>query len=372
MAGNYELWLTSPTGSRLLLLNHNFYLMATRKANAIGKIETHLPYNLDRELLKPDNLLQLWRGPPAAPAKLWRAYFLRRFWVGSSRGSSLVKLWGVCSNDSLRRRIVARYPGSAEATLTDYADDMMKTIVTNAVADGTNPAPTVGTRQWAYFSVEGDLSKGPTLTLEVPWERLMSGASGGILPKIAAAAAAEGTPVWFDVEPVASGTSGISFVFRTRTGQPGQDVTETVLFDEHLGTMDDSYWEEDYSQEENYIYAIGQGEEEDTEVQQVSDPARYLASPWNRCEGTVNAGGQEESDGVREVGRDYLEKHRPLLKAGGNLTDTSRARFQRDWDHGDKVRIRAHGREYDAYVLNTTITIRRGKETIQGKVEYEG
>ena len=100
------------------------------------------------------------------------------------------------------------------------------------------------------------------------------------------------------------------------------------------------------------------------------DADRYLASPWNRCEGTVNAGGQEESDGVREAGRDYLEKRRPVLKAGGNLIDTSRARFQWDWDHGDKVRIHAHGREYDAHVLNTTITIRRGKETIKGKVEY--
>jgi len=365
MAATYELWLTTGAGMRIVSLDDALWFNATRVVNDVGRFQVGLPGSFDTALIKPDRMVQIWRAPEGGRLSLWRPFFIRKW---RYEGSGGVVIGGPDVNDLLRRRIVAAYSGSSQASKVGYADDMMKGMVSEAVADGVAPTPDAGTRVWDNFSVQADLGLGPTLTMSFAWRRL-----DRRLPKISRAARKAGTEVFFDI--VASDVSGgsISLEFRTYTGQPGRDRTGLgMVFDQERGNLEDPFLVYDYTEEINYVYAGGQGQQSEREVQQVYDEARYNVSAWGRCEGFAEARSQGAANGVREMGRAMLEGYRPRRRFGGWPVDTAGTRFGKDWDHGDKIRARYRGEEFDAIVRVTSVGVDEGgKETTPARMEYE-
>ncbi len=189
---------------------------------------------------------------------------------------------------------------------------------------------------------------------------------------LANAAREAGTEVFFSIEPNVVTGSSISFQFRTTINQPGQDVTSRVVFDQRRGNMREPSLEYDYSEEENYIYAAGQGEETARNIQQVYDTERYSASIWNRCEGFADARNQTADNGVREAGRAQLEEGRPRIRASATPVDTAGTRFGIDWDFGDKVRWRYKNIEFDTIIRAVTISVENKREQIQARLDFEG
>lgn len=367
---SYEIWLTSDAGVRLAQLTTNTNLVASRVANAVGWFSLKMPLSFDINQIRLDRMVQVWWQPTGGASSLWRVYFLRKWKFATEGSKEVVTLEGPDTNDLLRRRIVAAYTASAQASKTDFADDMMKEVVRESIADGVAPTPTAGTRVWSNLSIQADASAGPTITKSFPFDKLLSGSGSGVLPVLAQAAREAGTEVFFDVAPYIVGSDSISFQFQTTTGQPGQNVTSRVIFDQQHGNMKDPVLEYDYSEEENYIYAAGQGEESSRNVQQVYDTSRYNASIWNRCEGFADARNQPDDDGVREAGRAQLEEGRPRIRFTATPIDTDGTVFGRDWDFGYKVKSRYHNVEFDTIIRVVTISIENNKETIQTVLEF--
>ena len=373
MAAEYEIWLTTDEGVRLAALNDFVWLQASRTINRIGYLSMRAPWTLDDSLIKPDCMVQIWRAPAGGRLKLWRPYFIRRWrFETGTQGDQFVYLGGRDPMDLLQRRIVAYYAGNAAAAATaTEADDLMKDIVTAAIADGSDPAPTAGTRVWGDLGVAGDLTGGPQLTKDFAWAKLLTRSGMGILPKLADAAKEAGTEVFFDVAVKTISPVSITFEFRTYTGQPGQDMTDKAIFDEARGNLLAPSLEYDHSEEENYIYAGGQGVEDSRNVQQVSDDELYLASKYNRCEGFEYATNQKADNAVREAGRARLREGRPKKRFAGVPMDTEATRFGLHWDHGDKVRARYRNEEFDAIVKATVLHVSQGDETVSARLEYE-
>jgi len=373
-AGTYEIWLTDDYGLRLALLDYTLPFSATRDTNAIAHCTVNVPASFDENLIRLDYGIQIWRKSLGGTMSLWRPYFLRKWRFDTTAdGEEVITLTGVDCNDLLRRRIVAAYAEVAQASKTDFADDMMKEIVTESLADGVAPVPTAGTRVWADLSVQADSSDGPTLTKGFAYDRLLYPSGGGVLPSLAKAARTAGTEVFFDVQPATIASNSINYEFRTFTGQIGQDVTGTgVLFSQEKGNLSQPFYEEDCTEEENYIYAGGQDTGIDRDVQQVYDAVRYNASQWNRCEGFQDARNQTAANGVREAGRAALEEGGPRIRFGGVPLDTRSSRFQVDWDFGYKVRARYRDKEFDTIVRTVTIGMNEnGREFVQARLEYE-
>ena len=372
MSGTYELRLTTDSGVYLQTLNNFHWLQCSRTVNRIGHMQLRVPWTFNDQLLKPDRMIQVWRQAPGGPMKLFRPYFIRRWrFQTGAHGAEYVYIYGVDPNDLLRRRIVAYYAGNAAAGATaTEADNLMKDIVTAAIADGNDPSPTAGTRVWSDFSVAGDLTDGPQLTKDFAWQPLLTTSGSGILPSISEAAKEAGTEVFFDVEVASVSTSGISFEFRTYTDQPGQDMTEKARFDKDR-SMDNPYLEYDHTEEENYIYAGGQGVEDDREIQQVYDADLYNVSQWNRCEAFEYATNQSAANGVREAGRARLRQGRPVKRFSGEPKDTAATRFGLHWNWGDKVRARYRNEEFDTIVKAVVLHMSQGVESISARMEYE-
>jgi hypothetical protein len=297
---------------------------------------------------------------------------IRKWRYETVGGEETLRVGGPCVNDLLRRRIVAAYAGSAEAGKSDAADDMMKQVVTESMADGVDPTPSAGTRVWADLSVAADLGLGPSLTKAFAFRRLLESSGAGVLPDIAKAAREAGTEVWFDVVPDVVTSNSINFQFRTYTGQPGMDVSDRVVFDQERGNLESAFLEYDHCQEVNYVYAAGQGQGAARNVQQAYSSTRFGSSQWNRCEGFADARNQTPNSGVREAGRALLREGRPRRRFGGTPLDTRGTRFGRDWDHGYKVRARYRGREFDSIVRAVVVSVNeRGEEKIQARLDWE-
>jgi hypothetical protein len=375
--GAYELWLTDDYGSRITdrrgetVLDNVLWLSATRTVNGIGSFTLQLPPSFDTDLIQPDRMVQVWRAPEGGRLGLWRVYFVRRWRYETMGSSEHFTLYGPDVNDVLRRRIVVGFAGSTEAVKDDYADDMMKEFVTESMSDVVAPVPTSGTRAWADLAVAGDLSGGPTLSFDVPFKQLLTPSGGGVLGDIAKAADAEGTPVYFDIVPNTVTGDSINFIFRTYTGQPGMDMTARTVFDQERANLENPFLEYDYTNEVNYVYALGRGAEDNIRWQQPADIPRYSISQWNRCEGTTEAQQQDSDNAVREAGRTALADGLPLRRAGGKPLDVEGTRFGVDWDHGWKVRERYRGAEFDAIIWTTTISVnRKGEEMVRARMEY--
>jgi hypothetical protein len=297
-------------------------------------------------------MIQVWRAPTGGRLSLFRPYFLR-FWRYSTRGSQQTLIvGGPDCNDLLRRRIVAYAAGESESTKTaDFADDIMREV----------------DRNWSALSVAAELSAGPSLTRAFAWQNVLN-----VLQNLNKASRAAGTEVFFDV--VATGVDGnsISFQFRTYTGQPGQDVSSQVIFDQERGNLAGPFLEYDYQSEINYVYGLGQGVEDVREQQTASDTARIDISQWGRMEGYADARNESDPNGVRETARALLSQGEPGRRFGGVPLDTEGTRFGRDWNFGDKVRTRYRGQEFDAIVRAIQISLNdSGEETIKARLEYE-
>lgn len=376
MAGAYQLWLTSDTGARLADLSKFISLEASRVVNGIASFHLQMPLSFSPDLIQPDRMVQVWRQPSGGRLGLWRVYLLRR-WKFSTRGSNQqVDLFGPDVNDLLRRRIVAAYAGSSQAGKTDFADDMMKDIVRESILDSAAPTPTAGTRVWSNLSVAADAGKGPSISDSFGWDgsqaNLLLPSGGGVLASIAKKAATAGTEVFLDIVPNAVAANSITFQFETYINQPGQDVSGRVKFDQANGNMKDPSLEYDYTEEQNYIYAGGQGEGVNRNIQQVYDSERYGLSIWNRCEGFQDARNQTSDNGVREAGRRALEDGKPRIRFTAQPVDTEGTRFGIEWDFGYKVQAKYLNRQFISLIRAITIKVDENGEDIRARLDYEG
>jgi hypothetical protein len=373
---SHELWLTDDKGTRITdndgrTIISQLSFSATKAVNSISPLVVELPPSFDDSLLVPDRMIQVWRAPTGGKLGLWQVYFIRRWKFQTRQNSESLTVWGVSPEDLLRRRIVAAFAGSTQAAKTDYADDMMKEVVAESIADGVSPTPDAGTRVWSDLSIAADLSDGPTITRSFPYDPLLMSSGRGVLGEIAKAAKIEGTEVFFDVVPDVITNNSISFEFRTYTGQPRQDVTEQVTFDKNLGNLTNISLEYDYTDEINYVYAGGQEEGAARNVQQVYDTDRYNISQWNRCEGFADARNQTTDNGVIAAGNAELKEGEPKIKYSATPKDTRGTRFGRDWDFGYRVRSKYRNREFDTIVRAVTLSVDDKGEDIKTKLEYE-
>lgn len=378
MAARYELWLCNDQGTRVAdrwgntLLDRVQNLTATRIANDIGRLTMMVPPNFDQAQLRRDMIIQVWRAAEGASLELFRPYFLRGWELETKRGKTTLELQGRCPNDLLRRRVVRAAPSSPDARFerTEHTDDVMKYIVARSQTSGGGaywPAPTYGTRAWANFSVEADTSTGPELgdRMDFSYEYLLQSGGRGALQELAEASATEGDEVFFDVVPLLLAGKEMTFIFRTRVGQPGQDITGYgVLFSQDRGNLPEAKLTYDYTKEENMVWAINEKGPGDVRVTQSNNRVDMDASIWNRCEGSIDVKSKNNLA--------FLREKRGKINFVGKVIDTSGMRFGVDWHFGDRIRARYQGFQFDTIVRAVTLQVdRNGKESVSARLEYQ-
>lgn len=367
MGATYAIWLLTDDGVDLAQLDRIHSLEYSMAVNDIGACKLVLPGDYDYALFGPDNIVEVWRQPDGGALHLERAYLIRRrVRKTDANGLPSIEVTGYDGNELLKRRIVAYYSGSAQASQTDQADDMCKVIVRqNMGASVTDTA-----RDWdsTLFTVAADLAAGPSISKSFAWRNVLN-----VLQDIAEASRTAGTRLYWDVVPLGSA----KFEFRTFTGQRGIDHSYpdgqgVVLVGMEYGNLADAELDEDWSEEATYVYGEGQGEGANRTQQTAEDTIRSGRSVWGRREVLADARDQSASAGVLARARQRLDEGRPTIRFKGRIVDTEQSKYGLHWHWGDKLTGIYEGQKYDAMVRTVRVSVdENGRETVDARLEAD-
>jgi hypothetical protein len=179
-----------------------------------------------------------------------------------------------------------------------------------------------------------------------------------VLRDIAAAAAAGGTYLAFDVVPDGSG-----FEFQTFVDVWGEDRRATVLLAAEMGTLAGVGLITDWTQEYTAVYASGRGNEVIAAV--AVDSARVATSPFGRIETYLNASNAATADAVSGAANADLQAGRPREQFSASLVEQPGTVYGVELYLGDVVAAEHAGTRYTCRVEPVAITLaENGAETV--------
>ena len=374
----WEIWLCDPAGTRLALLDRTGGFAVSRVASAIGATVITLPPSYDG-LFGLDYILEYWRKPAGGSMKFFNAYFTRKWRYEDASGNELTLLWGYDANYLLSGRIVAYDAGSAQALLTDHADDAMKIIAIDALGADAG-AGRILTSVGGGVTIAAELAAAVSMTKGVSWRKVLD-----VFQDLAAASRAGGTNLYFDMVPSFTSAGLIAWTFQTFTTLRGKDRTQDsdnpLFFGRTWGNLEGGYYEIDHTDEYNYVYGRGQGfgaarYGSGGTACDAPDTGRMGASIWNRREEYCNAsaGGEGGSEAATLAdAKARLEQGRPAWRAGGTLLDTPQARYGVDFDFGDQVTVELRHKQVDSEISAVSFAVDgSGQERAEFRFEVEG
>lgn len=379
MSATYELWYTDDAGNHIELLDNVISFDYVLVVGDIGVGSFRLPYDSNRVYVHPhpDRRVHIWRHTPGGGQRLECVCFVRRWeFATDDAGTTTLTLTSVDQHDLLRRRIVAYYSASAQALMTDNAGDIMKEVVrdnlgVDSVTDYDGAAVSGRDMSSLGLTVAGNLGDGPSITAEFAWKSVLA-----TLQDLQAASRAEGTEVYF----LLYANTPVAFVFETRTGQPGRDRSwatgyDPLVFGMDYGNVRNPTLVYDYLDEINFVYAGGEGQDGNRNIQEVSDTGRINASIWNRSEAFAPASGSNDNNAIVTAGNAALSSGAPRTTFTADLLDTEQTPYggRSGWGVGDKVTVSHLGRQLDVIIHSVAVAVSEsGEEAIAGRTEWTG
>jgi hypothetical protein len=369
-----EIYLCDPTGVRIECLDYITEYKYALIANQPGPFSIKLPAKFDRKKIRLDNIIEIWRGFGPGTLKLDYCGFVRSWVFGDDAGLEYTEIYGYSTMELLARRIVKDYAGSAQADMTDQADDMIKAIAKDQLGSDAATARDL-TSVGGGFTIQTDLADGQSITKAFAYKNVLE-----ICQEICDASQQAGTEVYFDIVPLVSSsvTGALAFQLRTFINQRGDDRTwdsyEPLFVGAEWGNFQNGSLIYDYSEEINYAYVLGAGEGVARETTEVSDTARMGMSIWNRREGAKDARNTDAGDSDERTGdgNTFLYEKRPLFSFSGEVVETESFRYGKDWNFGDRVTASYAGVQKDAMIKKVLVSRDSdGQESIEARLEVE-
>lgn len=358
----YEVWLKDAAGNRLQPPVTKFLSLEwTRALNDVGWLDMKLSSEADRQLYRRWRWAYVWRRPEGGMLTLVRPYLINYIERGYEGPSPYLRVIGACPNWLLAGRIVAYDGDTAEADKSGAADDLMKEYVDENMVSATDTD-----RNLSLVTVQGDASAGPTVDYEASYANLLQ-----TLQEISAATDAAGTRVLFDMHP----NTTQSFEFRTYIGQLGRDRrhgqgANALVLSVERGNIANPVLIEDGRDEANVVYGLGTGLYGYRELSEQEDTARTSASVWARREGAANGGGIDDLDALEDAALTGLEDGRPGRSFSAKVLERPGARYQVDYDFGDRVTIEFLRERMDCEIATMHGKLAGQAETLEVGVRY--
>ena len=363
MSAKYEFWLTDDAGRRMLLLKDFAFSSYSRSTRGLGTILFGLPLKVYLSyvptIFQPDWRIDVWRSAAnGVPKRRESSYLLRKYRVYDREEDSMrmIEFFGRSPLDILRRGAVSNTV-AAQYKKTDYIDDMMKAIVTDVFITGGQCVPA------GEFSVEGDLSLGPSITQEFKGKNVRD-----VLTDLKATSFslnhADSTKrrIFFDVVEGLGLDNGFGYTFRTYADLRGIDRTNGTVFSPENGNLIDTEYFENYL-DEITVAEVG--------VTTVTSPDALL-SRWNSIK-------EYRAASTPDVSIDTSTANQMLSEDGKKISigayfvnspgssDQPRSLYGIDWDLGDLLPVQYAGKNLQAEVEIVWVSVNdMGVENIVG------
>lgn len=358
-------WLTAE-GKRIDWLVNCGPFEYTKALNFEGDFSLTLPPGFPFSQIATDQRVRFQRRPPGGSLLTDFDGLIRDWKSRQIAGGYRDSISGPGMGWLLSGRRVAYYAGHASAVMTDQADDMMLEIVRdNLGADAlvANGRKAAGNISASLFTVQTGVGAGPSITLGFSYQHVLD-----TVNKVAEAARQAGTPVYWTVAPVGDG-----FEFRVNTGQLGQDRTSgqnALTFGPEFGNFENGELSFVSRNEVNRVYALGQGDGTNRNVQSGEDTARSGASPWALREDAAEDAALTTDAALLDLADARVLAGRPFYALQGDMVSTDETQYGRDWDLGDLVNVSFHGVQKPALVRSVHVVMdENNRETVTGAAE---
>lgn len=357
---DYEIWLTDSVGNQIAPpLDKTRDFTYTHSTHAPGFFSITLPGTFPREQIDQTRRVLFFRkAAPGSIAALDFSGFVRPFRTKGARENKQRIVSGYGPNWLLAGRIVYATAGSAQAQQTDYADDLMKAVVTYQMG-----ASAAAARQYnsAYFSVQTDSSSGPSITKGFAYQNVLD-----VLRELSETARQAGTETFFHLKAI-----GVNkFIFVTSTAQLGQDLRNSgLVFSDENGNLANPDMLEDWGNEANFAYGLGGGPGPVREILTAEATDRSGATWYARREISRDARNQKTA-GVTAAAQAALVAARPIVSFSGDIVSTAGCLYGVNWGFGDRVTVSYDGRQFDALIRSVTVSVNeQGAEHVTARLE---
>lgn len=362
----YTLYLTDSFGVPFadiddLIETEGAGLQYTRAVNTITDLTLVLPdrysYIFKNESRYKDSRIEVWRRANNGVEYLdtQTVWFVRNIKkVVNEKGVLYFVVGAKSGNEILKRAIVAYAGQSAQAAKTGKIDDLMQLIVAENLGSSAS-----GSRNRApYLSVANSPGNGTTTTREFAYANVAD-----ILADLAQESLTTSVPVFFDVIYIPESKT---FEFRVFANQRGQDRTIfnplTLSLGEGLRSLQVEY---DYTNEANYIYCGGSGEDSNRVVVEIFDNTAIGNSAIARRELFVNQSDTADTDALNAAAYTALQASTAKKTYTAQFDGTY---YGNKFQFGDKLYADFAGEVVTARVDAISVSVERGANKIAGQL----
>jgi hypothetical protein len=386
MAATYTIWLSSPTGERIAVLDRFVRLEYRRRVNdagfgmgLFGRVSypftlmlswPSLPPSLVR-LFQRDYRLEVWRSVDGGLLELdtetvwFIAQVVQRV---TGRGERVLIVHAEPATSLLSRRIVASASGGSRAQKSGPADDLIRAIVREHFGSAAGTERDVSA--WLTIPTEGeDRSGGASVSKAFAWRNVLT-----VLQELAEASAEAGIPLFFDV--VAPTPSTLRFetyaqVRGTDHSRGNSRGMEPVVLSVETGTLTDVVRSVEWREEITAVYVGGQGARESRAVVEVSDAARAARVPFGRCEVLHDARQVAMTEGLTSEGHTRLREGQPAVTFSAQVVNRPSALYGVHWRFGDRVTAEFEGEVLTCRVDQVQVVVTRDGEKVTANLVLE-
>jgi hypothetical protein len=254
------------------------------------------------------------------------------------KGSMIVTATGSELKSILGWRIVPPYSGLEYYSITDSAETVMKTLV----SENGGPTDADADRKFSLLEIDTDAGAGDTYFLKTRW-------SSTVLAELTACSLATSLGFYIYIDLAAKKMRFATAVGTNRAGT--QSVNPRAIFSSEYDTLKSANIEDNDTNYRNYAYIGGQGE---GTARAISEVYTGAAEPTgiDRREMFVDARDLSSTTDLDYRGGQKLEELSTIITTDGAALAYSPIKYGRDYDLGDIATLVAYGVSRDVRITS--------------------